>query len=248
MSSPSPLSPRLLDGWSRQGGWVFDLDGTLLDIAPRPDAVEVPPSLLSSLSQLSNLSAGRVAIVSGRALADLVHLIPLPSIALVGNHGAERRINGHVNSVSPPSEGLNAIRSQLNQLPTTFPGLVVEDKDWTISVHVRHVAEHRLGACEAAIRDIASRPDLYLRAAKACWEIGPKSGASKGDAVRWLSEHWGTDIRLAIFGDDVTDEDAFHAARPHDLTVIIGSRRPTQAKFSLPSPDTLRRLIKTTVS
>lgn len=246
MSNPNPLAWERLEDSESVRGWIFDLDGTLLDIAPRPDAVQVPHTLLETLTRLMAQSGGQVAIVSGRALPDLIRLLPIPTLTLVGNHGAEARWNGQ--RVEFAVEGfdrqaIDRIRTPLQPLPWVFPGLQVEDKGWTVSVHVRQVADNLQEQVEQTLRKLTRDSELYLRPAQACWEIGSRQGATKGDAVRWLRQRWPNPEPLAIFGDDVTDEDAFNAKGPRDITVIVGSRRPTRAQYCLDSPAELRHLI-----
>ncbi len=243
MSNPDPLVWKRLEGSGSVRGWIFDLDGTLLDIAPQPDAVQVPNTLIQTLTGLMRHFQGQVAIVSGRSLPDLIHLLPIPSLTLFGNHGAEARWNGK--RIECAAQGfdlrdLDGIRPQLRRLAQDFPGLQVEDKGWTVSVHVRHVAAPLLDQVEQTLRQLIAARDLYLRPAQACWEIGSRQGATKGDAVRWLRRHWQNPEPLAIFGDDVTDEDAFNAKGARDVTVIVGSRRPTSAQYCLQTPAELR--------
>lgn len=251
MSNPEPLVWKRLEGSESVRGWIFDLDGTLLDIAPRPDAVQVPNTLLQTLTGLMRRFGGQVAIVSGRSLPDLMRLLPIPSLTLVGNHGAEARWREQ--RIEFAAEGvelqvLDRIRPQLQRLPKKFPGLQVEDKGWTVSVHVRHVAAPLLDQVEETLRQLIAEGELYLRPAQACWEIGSRQGATKGDAVRWLRRQWRNPEPLAIFGDDVTDEDAFNAKGPRDVTVIVGSRRPTCAQYYLQTPTDLRLGLQSLVS
>src|SRR5438034_9741630 len=55
----------------RRSALFIDVDGTLLEIAPRPEQVQVPGHLPRLLAHLAELHAGALALVSGRLLADI---------------------------------------------------------------------------------------------------------------------------------------------------------------------------------
>lgn len=249
MSTPKPFPADEARALLHAGraAWIFDFDGTLVDLAERPDAVVVPDPLLENLDALSRQCQGRVAIVSGRGLADLETLLPLSALTLVGNHGVERRTAGST-SVSAPNPSvqrqLDRLRPQLMQLAAQFPGLLVEDKRWTVSVHVRSLPESEHAAVAEQLTYLTHKmPELAVKPAVRCWEIRPAQGTHKGEAVAWLRELWGPVPVPLGFGDDVTDEDLF-GALPDGLTTIVGSRRPTRARFALPNPAALRALLR----
>ncbi|MCL5116324.1 MAG: trehalose-phosphatase [Firmicutes bacterium] len=250
MSNPRPLPFEAVWEPHHRGlaFWIFDLDGTLIDIAPRPDAVVVPSELLEDLQTLSRQSGGHVAVVSGRSITDLAARFPMSDLILVGNHGAEWREGKNQRVLSPDDaalKGLAALRPQLQRLSEAVPNLLVEDKVLTLSVHVRHVAPALQPTVKEALEAwIAREPALTLRPARACWEIRPRIGATKGDAVSELLARQSSPLVPLIFGDDVTDEDAFLAAPPNAVTVIVGPRRPTQARYALNTPSDLRKLLR----
>ena len=69
----------------------LDIDGTLLDLAETPNAVVVPDGLLTALVRAAKALGGALALVSGRAVADidaLFHPLQLPA---AGIHGFELR-------------------------------------------------------------------------------------------------------------------------------------------------------------
>src|SRR5947199_812401 len=74
---------------------LLDVDGTILDIAPTPHEVRVPPSLRSNLESLAQQSGGAVALVSGRSIADLDSIFAPLRLPAVGGHGAEIRLGAH---------------------------------------------------------------------------------------------------------------------------------------------------------
>ncbi|PSR21982.1 MAG: trehalose-phosphatase [Sulfobacillus acidophilus] len=249
MWSPKQLADSDLHTMLKRDGvyWIFDLDGTLIDLADRPGRVHVPPSLLSDLTSLADLYGGRVAVVSGRALSDLKVQIPLAALTLVGNHGAEWRLQGKewTTPLPPQTEAsLQAVRPLLLQLAHRYTASLLEDKGVSLSFHVRHLSPPEKMQCEQELhRVMEPMESLQLRPGQECWEIRPRPGPNKGDAVRELLSRVQGAAWPLVFGDDWTDEDAFEAANSHGVTVVIGDRRPTQAQFWLPQPATLRTLL-----
>lgn len=248
-SNPKLLTLETLKAALQTGStqWVLDLDGTLVDLAPSPDAIRVPRSLLNDLDLINHLTRPPVAILSGRSLADLVAHIPLPDLTLIGNHGAEWRQNGQSWVEPLPHEAttaLDRVRPLLRDVTQRFPGSHLEDKQWTLSFHVRQTEP---GLWDTVHQDLArlvhDEKALELRQANACWEIRSARGPTKGDAVARLLADAEPRTRAIVFGDDWTDEDAFQTAGPKALTVNVGPRRPTQAAFCINTPAKTRLLL-----
>src|ERR1700704_1961608 len=72
---------------------LLDIDGTLLDLAPTPREVWVPPGLAKTLNGLIEKTAGALALVSGRSLNDIDLIFAPQLFPAVGGHGAEMRIS-----------------------------------------------------------------------------------------------------------------------------------------------------------
>ncbi len=227
--------------------WIFDWDGTLVDLADHPRAIRVPASLIRDLGTIQEHSSYPLVILSGRSLADLEEFIPLSDITLIGNHGAQWRVGGAKTVIPPDPQAqasLKALTEPLNGLRDRFRKSSWEDKQFTISFHMRQVDRRQwkeLG--EQLARLVEDHTHLQLRPADACWEIRPKYGATKGDAVQMLFRDHPNSVRPVVFGDDWTDEDAFEAANQDGITVIIGSRRPTRARYHVATPADLREIL-----
>ena len=69
----------------------LDVDGTLLEIAPRPELVQMPPGLPGLIARLAEEREGALALISGRPLAQLDGLFHPWRGAAAGLHGIERR-------------------------------------------------------------------------------------------------------------------------------------------------------------
>ncbi len=189
---------------------LLDFDGTLVDIAPTPDAVEVPDDLRRSLARLLYLTGGALAIVSGRPIRDIDrHFAPL-KLPVVGGHGAEMRIRDD-EIISAVAALPDALRHRLKAAQAFDPGIVIEDKGYSVALHYRGAPamEGRLRAhVEAVCADYPAEP-MEMLPGKALFEV-KRPGVSKGEGVRALLQHTPYAGRTPVFiGDDETDKTLF---------------------------------------
>jgi trehalose 6-phosphate phosphatase len=189
---------------------LLDIDGTLLDIAPRPQDVRVPDDLPDILSRLAHGLDGALAFVSGRTLSDIDHLFAPRRFAAIGGHGAEMRIapdgpvqHSHVKPID------DALRRILLELHARDAGVIVENKTYSVAVHYRLAPQRGEEIAAAVARACAGRDDLEILPGKAVIEIKLR-GFDKGTALRRLMNRRPFRGRRPIFiGDDVTDDAAF---------------------------------------
>src|SRR3978361_2072417 len=92
---PSELARRL-----SETAVLLDIDGTLLDLAPTPREVWVPPGLAKTLNRLHKRTNGALALVSGRSLNDIDLIFAPDQFPVVGGHGAEMRIEADSEAVA----------------------------------------------------------------------------------------------------------------------------------------------------
>lgn len=188
----------------------LDFDGTLVDIAERPELVVVDPDLPGQLRRLRDQLGGAVAIVTGRALAVVDGFLPDIGLDICGLHGLERRVGDTVSRPEPSPElrrGIDALRVRLAAEP-----VLLEDKGVGVAVHWR-LAPAAEPLARAAIADLATRlgPAYRLQDGKAVCELVP-AGAGKDGAVRTLLREPPYRGRIPVFvGDDKTDEHGFAA-------------------------------------
>jgi trehalose 6-phosphate phosphatase len=189
---------------------LFDVDGTLIDIAPRPDAVVVPDDLRQLLALLAKATDGALALVSGRPIADLDRLFAPLVLPAIGGHGAEmRRTPGQaVEAASPLPE---ALRRQLAAARAIDPGILIEDKGYSLALHYR-VAPQAQTRLRRHIDSVCAKfpgEALEVLLGKALFEV-KRPGISKGEAVGRLMAGAPFAGRRPVFvGDDVTDESVF---------------------------------------
>jgi trehalose 6-phosphate phosphatase len=219
---------------------LLDIDGTILDIAPTPDAVTVPASLRRTLARLSRATGGALALVSGRSLADIdILFVPL-RLPAIGGHGAELRPSANGEMESEHARPLNGgVRDRLAELAVAAPGVLVEDKGYSLAVHYRLAPEQegRVKEAVAAIKADWPKEPIEVLPGKAVVEIKP-AGFHKGAAIRQLMRHKPFAGRRPVFvGDDTTDESAF-AVMPefNGLGFSVGrAARGTVHCFAAPS-------------
>ena len=221
--------PSLLDG----AALFLDFDGTLVELAESPDAIEVPGDLRPLLERLARRLVGRLGVISGRSIGDLERHLSLPGIALSGSHGLELLFpdGSHVPVVAPA--GLAEARAAVADFAAAADGLLVENKPASIALHFR-LAPEREASVAAFLADLAARTGLTVQHGKMVAELRP-AGRHKGDALRALmAEPLFLGARPVFVGDDLTDEDAFAAAAAMGGGgVLVGPRRPTAALWRL---------------
>jgi trehalose 6-phosphate phosphatase len=193
---------------------LLDMDGTLLDMAPTPDSVVVPPGLVADLHTLRDRLGGALAVVTGRPIAQVDALLGDAPHAVAGEHGgairhAPDQPARHAAVPAPPADW--AATGQ--RIAAAHPGALYEPKSRGFVLHYRAAPEHGpalLRAMQALMQDT---PGFAVLPARLAWELKPL-GADKGTAVEALMQAPPFAGRLPIFiGDDVTDEDGMAAAR-----------------------------------
>ena len=198
-----------------QAALLLDLDGTLLDMAPTPDAVVVPPGLTDALRRLKAAFGGALAIVTGRPIDVIDQLLGDAPHAVAGEHGGALRPTPNAAierpDLQPPPEAWIAVGAALEK---AWPGAMLEQKARGFGLHFRLASD----AAGAAIHDalaalVADSPDFELMQGAMLWEVRPR-GADKGHAIENLMRRPPFLGRIPVFiGDDVTDEDGFRVAR-----------------------------------
>ena len=235
----SPDPPPIPD---LQSAVFLDVDGTLLEIAPRPELVRVPLGLPELIARVAEEREGALALISGRPLAELDRLFHPWHGAAAGLHGFERRsADGSLDCIQDSASGaaLGLIRPKLAALAGDGNGLILEDKGGTLALHYRAVPER-----EAEIRSYAETLQaeagaaLRLIAGKMVVEFQPRH-VNKGLAIAaFMAETPFLGRRPLFVGDDTTDEDGFaEIRRRRGIAVRVGKPSKTAANYGLPSVD-----------
>ncbi len=231
---PTELAPppvTLLRGASL----FLDFDGTLVEIAADPAAVQVSSELRSLLTLLQERLDGRVAILTGRAANDVESMLQPVRMVLGGSHGLETRINGASAVRAERPHGLDQALEKLRALQQRYPGVLIEDKPLGVALHYRQAPEAE-EACRTAVTEAALTCGLELQPGKMVFELKPPGG-NKGAALLSMMDEPPFAGTVPVFlGDDLTDEAGFEAARRlGGAGVLIGEPRQSAATYRIAS-------------
>lgn len=214
----------------------LDVDGTLVEIAAVPDAVQVDRRLVDLLDALQRKLAGAVALVSGRTIATLDRLFAPLRLPAAGNHGLERRDGSGAISRPRAVAGMPAIRDAFSVFVAQNPGTILEDKTLSMAIHFRNRPELEPAATSLAQRLVSgSAENLFLQKGKMLVEIRPGQG-NKGTAIADFLAEAPFCGRLPVFiGDDVTDEKGFELVNRHGgHSIRVGNDVKTAARYHVP--------------
>lgn len=249
-------SPSLLD---RVSGAPFvlmlDVDGTLAPIASRPEEAEVPHTTRQTLQALVHCPNVHVVLVSGRSADDAKRIVGVEGVWVSGNHGIELLTpHGEIQIDEHAARGQASIADVSKELAAAldrFPGVQLEDKRWTLSVHHRRADPTLVPALRALVLRSAHERDLRVTEGKGVLEIRPTAPVDKGTAVTHLAAQLGATAfgaSVIFAGDDTTDEDAFRALRarlPRAVTIRLSDdpNTETAAEFLVAELETMRALL-----
>jgi trehalose 6-phosphate phosphatase len=223
---------------------LFDVDGTLIDLAPSPFEVDVPQSLKDSLLRLLDKTGGALALVSGRPIRDLDLLFAPLQLPAVGGHGAETRL--HANEAPARIADLDAqLRRELVSAVAGNPELASEDKGYSVALHFRKAPQEEARIVSHVRQTLARFPheQVEILPGKAMIEI-KRTGVSKGHAVRALMQREPFAGRTPVFiGDDVTDESVFAVMPDLDGINFSVSRQFAGVQHVFPAPADVRRAL-----
>lgn len=212
----------------------LDFDGTLVALAETPEAIEIPPALVSLLTDLQALLGGALAIVSGRQIDMLDRFLAPLRLPSAGEHGVQRRDSeGHMKEQAPPD--LTAVLDAANALASVHKGLLVERKHAAIALHYRLAPDLETVCHDVMARVIEGQPRLELLHGKFVFEVKP-AGVNKGVAIDAFMHEAPFAGRVPVFaGDDTTDETGFAVVQPRGGIAIKVGSGPTLAHHRLDS-------------
>jgi trehalose 6-phosphate phosphatase len=226
----------------------LDFDGTLAPIVPDPANAQLSEVVREALQRVVDRESIVTTIISGRAVEDLYVRIRVDNVIYSGNHGLEIFGRG-LRFVEPEADSRREHLRRLTELLAArlrhIPGVVVEDKGLTTSIHYRQAAEGDVPAIEQAVRASVATAGSWFRlgTGREVFEIVPRTGWHKGAAVKWILKNLKDDGLMPIYiGDDNSDEDAF-AVLPDSVTIRVGGQPATCAQYGVPGPAEVYRFL-----
>jgi len=227
----------------------LDFDGTLAPIHQNPGAASMPAESRRALKTLEAGKRSSVAIISGRALPDLRERVRMEEIIYAGNHGLEITGPG-LHFIEPTAalrvEALEELARHLQVRLRHIPGVEVESKVFTASIHFRRASASRMEEVHNTVQDaLAPVVSLFqVTQGLKIFEIRPRVNWNKGLAVRWIQQALGRRDALSIYlGDDVSDEDAF-ATLKEGITVSVGQASGTCAQYHLETQESVQEFLQ----
>jgi trehalose 6-phosphate phosphatase len=191
----------------------IDIDGTLLDMAPRPDAAVVPAGLVGTLRRLVERFGGAVALITGRRVSDADRLFAPLRLVTSGVHGTEARTRsgGEIAMLAAPVP--SGMLQAVHAIAGLSPGILVEEKGAGVAVHYRNAPQMRPAIERDLARIVHEWEGFAVRSGRKVLEL-VRRGHSKGTGV-------GSLMHLPVFsgrrpimiGDDHGDEPAMHMAQ-----------------------------------
>lgn len=221
---------------------VFDFDGTLSPIVPRPEDARLPDEVRQRLVALSQVAP--VAILTGRSIADVSARLGFDADHVVGNHGIEGMPGWEARAAAYAEQCARwrAVLERALDAGALPGGIAVEDKRHSLSVHYRHAAEPDTAAeaLRALFATLAPAPRLI--AGKCVFNLLPEGAADKGSAMAQLIAATGANSAVYV-GDDVTDEDAFRLRRDDLMSIRIEASPDSAASHFLDRREDIVRLL-----
>lgn len=226
----------------------LDVDGCLLEFRDDPASVRAGAALVARLQQAQRRLGGALALVSGRSISSLDGLFAPATLAASGLHGLERRDGaGGLASAAPAVDALvwNAVVADARAWMAEHPRAWVEDKGQTLAMHWRAQPEAEARVREFAPLALARLPEYRLQPGDGVLELRP-AGADKGAAIAAFLEEPPFAGRVPVFaGDDLTDEHGFELVNARGgISIVVGDRQPTLARYRLPDPVGVRRWLE----
>lgn len=235
----------------------LDYDGTLVPIRNTPSEAKLSPRVRKIIQELASQKDFKVVIVSGRSLPEIKKIVGLRELVYVANHGLE--LEGPQICFTHPNilktkKVFATVKSELLSKLESFPGLWIEDKALTMSIHYRQLKRAKMKEAETiflkTLKPYRDSGQLAVTNGKKVWEVRPPERWNKGSAVLWLfaralARHE-TSIFLIYIGDDQTDEDAFNAVKHKGIGIKVtkSPKKATAADYYLRSPTEVYNFLK----
>ncbi|MDE2365026.1 MAG: trehalose-phosphatase [Hyphomicrobiales bacterium] len=224
-----------------------DADGTLLDLALRPDEARADRQLVDALDRLYDRLGGALAIVSGRRIEDIDRIFDPLRLPASGVHGAEMRIARDGPVVDAGAREISQdLLGVVRAMAANYRGAIVEGKRTAVAVHWRACPQAEAEIYDRLLRILQARgeTELAILRGHCVYEI-KSADIGKGRAVRRFMDAAPFAGRRPIFvGDDTTDLDGFAAAQALGGQGFAVSTPMAGADATFASPEDVRAFVK----
>lgn len=238
---------------TRRHIWIFDFDGTLSRIVTDRKYAVLEPACEEMLVNVSNDSSQTVAVISSRGMTDLIERMPVNGLLLGAASGLEwrfpdgRRIMRHESRLGEMNLRRETILPIVREL-ARIPGVEIEDKWWSISIHYRQAAPSGREEISSRLDELSREQETILYKGPQVQEIHLLEDGDKASGVQWIAEQQGWDLRyskIVYCGDDENDLGAMKWIAAHGGTVIIvGGRIQLEDALNVANPSSLARSIR----
>jgi trehalose 6-phosphate phosphatase len=223
---------------ARSLAFFVDVEGTILELSSRPDAIQADTDAVDLLRTLIRVSDGAVALISGRSIAILDELFQPLQLPSAGLHGFERRnaAGEYFRRPLPNGSALDRARGQLRRLVARYPGVLLEDKRFALAVHYREFPS--IGPLLRKEMDTIARPlseTLEIRSSGCVIELRPKGTNSAVAIADFMQEPSFLGRWPVCLGGECTDEQAFdwiNAAGGYSVAVGLGRASAARAHIA----------------
>ena len=226
---------------------LLDVDGTLLDLAPTPREVFVSHALRETLARLWKRTDGAVAFVSGRPVSELDLIFSPLRLPAIGGHGAELRVLPGTAPEAPRLPPLDPdVKRRFAAIAESGPGIVLEDKGYSLALHYRLAPDKEHVVREAAMKicEDLDGASIELLPGKLVVEV-KQAGTTKATAVRELMTFPPFAGRRPVFiGDDITDLGVFAILPDFDGIGISVGLKAYGADFCFERPTDVRHWLE----
>jgi trehalose 6-phosphate phosphatase len=242
----------LFDNWRQVSARVraadsialfLDFDGTLARLRPRPEDAGLSNPTRHAMTRLAGNARVRVCVITGRRLADIRTRARVPHVRYLGLHGWDSHGREPLNPKT--KRILDRARKKLADQVADLSGIWIEDKGPVFSVHYRGASEGPVALACGFVRSTMAplSGELRVMEGKYAWEILPRAIGDKGTAVQRELNLFQRHALPVYIGDDTTDEPAF-AALADGVTIRVGRRGLTRAKFQLRDTSEVRSFLE----
>ena len=228
----------------------LDFDLTLSPLARNPNHAFLPVATKNVLKEIS--AHIPVVVITGRKLSDIKKRVGIKTLIYIGNHGLEHEKSGITKSAPLsilPKNGLKKIKYKFLNLAKKYPGVLVEEKKFTIALHYRLLPRENKSAFLIEVKKI--HPSLKkhgLRGSfdKKTFDVRPDTKTNKGTACLWVLETLQNKSHKKLtpiyIGDGKTDEDAFRAL-PQGITIRVGKSKHSYAEYYVSNVGEVRKFL-----